>query len=158
MAGDSVIYRLDTVGENEGNAPEKIEFNQGIVPDNTGRNVTSNWHGVRDISIHPNPNKAQSIIQDGKLGTMEVVISGYFVKPPSTLGKGLFFDWMREDADNDSLPFGRFGVRINDLAEVDMNPDANKGYILYDCYCERVQDSPNEVMFIAKLYRNGTDV
>ena len=158
MAGDSVIYRLDGPGGNEGNAPEKIEFNLGLVPDATGRNVNSFWDAKRDVSIHPNPNKNLSIIQDGKLGTIEVTIAGYFVDPPGTGGKGLLFSWSTESADNDDYPFGRFGIRIDDLAEVNLNPDQTRGYILHDVHCERVEDSPDEVMFIAKLYRNGVDL
>ena len=160
MAGDSVIFRVTNPGDTESNvAPsEKIEFNTGTVTDQNGQAQRSNWHAVRDISIHPNPNKPQSIIQDGKLGTIEVVIAGFFRNPITTVAKNKLFDWSKEDADSDDFPFGRFGLRINDLIETTMLPTIDRGYILYDVFVERPENSPDEVGFIIKLYRNGTNV
>jgi hypothetical protein len=159
MAGSSCIYRLDTVGQNESTAPSsnKIEFNLGTVPDARGNVVSSNVHYVRDVSMHPNPKRSLNIIQDGGLGTKEVTVIGYFTDPVGAASGALviFDNWMRNKATNASLPYGRFGLRLNDAAVHDFTPFASGGYILYDVYTERVEDSPNEVMFIAKLYLNN---
>lgn len=158
MAGDSAIYRVTSPGENESNVGpgEKIEFNGGNVPDLFGKMVNTSWHSIRDISVHPNPNKALNVIQDGRLGTIEVILAGYFTRPRTSDGKGILFDWMTEPAtSNPNFRFGRYGIRIDDLTEANLNPDANRGYILYDVFVERVPDSPNEVGFIAKLYRTS---
>ena len=158
MAGDSAIFRVTNPGDTEGSvgAGDKIEFNGGIVPDTTGKAITSSWHSIRDVSIHPNPNKALNVIQDGKLGTIEVILAGYFTRPITSGGKINFFDWMSDPAtSNPNFRYGRFGIRIDDLSEVDLTPSSTRGYILYDVYIERVPDSPNEVAFIAKLYRTS---
>lgn len=160
MAGTAAVFRVTSPGDTETSVgpTEKIEFNQGVVPDNTGKLVRSNWHAIEDLSIHPNPNKAQNIIQVGELGSIEVVLAGYFKNPQVTLGKGNLFTWALEGKDNDDFEFGRFGLRVTDLSEVNMTPTNAKGYILYDVYVERVEDSPDEVGFILKFYRNGTDI
>jgi len=158
MAGDSAIFRVTNPGDTESSvgAGDKIEFNGGLVPDPTGKMISSSWHMIRDISIHPNPNKALNVIQDGKLGTLEVIMAGYFSSPVTSGGKVNLFDWMSESAtSNPNFRYGRFGVRIDDLSEVDLTPDADRGYILYDVFIERVPDSPNEVALIAKLYRTS---
>ncbi|MCK5600898.1 hypothetical protein KAR91_03455 [Candidatus Pacearchaeota archaeon] len=156
--GTAAIFRVTNPGDNEDNVADKIDFNLGVVPDATGKLVTSNWHGREDLSVHPNPNKPQNIIQVGELGGIEVVLAGYFRDPANTLGKQRLFDWIREGKDNDDFEFGRFGLRVNDLDEVDMIPSATQGYILYDVFVERRENSPNEVGFIAKFWRNGTTV
>jgi hypothetical protein len=156
MAGDSALFRVTNPGDNEGNVgvTEKIEFNEGVVPDDTGKAVTSSWHALKDVSIHPNPNKSFNVVQDGRLGTIEVVIAGYFIEPASTSGPLLLLNFMTAaGTSNPNFRFGRFGVRIDDLSEIDLTPNATQGMILYDVFVERVQDSPNEIGFIAKLYR-----
>lgn len=158
MAGDSAIYRVTTAGQTEAtvNASNKIEFNGGTVPDLFGKAVSSSWHSIRDISIHPNPNKALNVIQDGRLGTIEVIVAGYFRNPATSLGKLNLYNWGIDPATlNPDFRYGRFGLRINDLSEINLNPSSTRGYILYDIFVERVVDSPDEVGFIAKLYRTS---
>lgn len=159
MAGNSCIFRIDSVGQNESTVPggNKIEFNLGTVPDARGNVVSSNCHYVRDVSMHPNPKRSLNILQDGGLGTKEITVIGYFTDPinASANGMTLFDAWMRNKATNASLPYGRFGLRLDDFNTHNFTPTASGGYILYDVYAERIEDSPNEIMFIAKLYLNN---
>jgi len=156
MAGDSAVFRVTNPGDTEASvgAGDKIEFNGGAVPDATGKVITSSWHALKDISVHPNPNKAFNVVQDGQLGTIEVILAGYFTAPVLTIGKANLFAWITGDGtSNPDFRFGRFGVRVDDLVEINLTPNALRGMILYDVFVERVQDSPNEVGFIIKLYR-----
>lgn len=156
--GDSAIFRVTNPGDTETSvgAGDKIQFNGGTVPDLFGHMVTTSWHALRDISVHPNPNKALNVVQDGRLGTIEVILAGYFTRPVQSGGKINFYDWMSDPAtSNPNFRYGRFGIRIDDLSEIDLTPSSSRGYILYDVYVERVPDSPNEVGFIAKLYRTS---
>lgn len=158
MAGNSCIFRITTVGQTEGTAPadNKIEFNVGAVPDAKGNLISSNCHYLRDVSMHPNPKRSLNILQDGGLGTKELTIIGYFTDPAgvSVSSLAIFDNWMRNKATNASLPYGRWGLRLDDLPIHNFTPSAGGGYILHDLYTERVEDSPDEVMFIAKLYLN----
>lgn len=154
----SSIFRVTTPGQNEStvNASNKIEFNPGPVPDLRSRHVTTTVHMVRDISIHPNPNKSLSSIQDGKLGTIEAIIAGYFVESESSLGAVNLFNWMTEEATSTDFKKGRFGIRIDDMPILTLTPSVSIGYILYDVFFDRPEDSQRELGFIAKFYRNGS--
>ncbi len=157
MAGSSAIFRSTNLGDTEASlgGTEKIEFNAGVVPDARSRQITSSWHATRDISIHPNPNKSLSSVQDGKLGTLEVIIAGYFINPALSGGANNLFNWMADPATNTDLKRGRFGIRVDDLIQVTLTPSASIGYVMYDVFVQRPENSENELGFIAKFYRTG---
>lgn len=160
MAGSAAIFRVTNTGDNEGNvgSTEKIEFNQGAVPDATGRMVATGFRMVRDVSFHPNPRRALDKIQDNLLGTLEVTLTGYFIDHDQTAGPINLFNWSREDAQVTDFPFGRFGIRLDDFAQSALNltPSAATGYILYDIDVQDLERPRDEVGFIAKFYRDGT--
>jgi hypothetical protein len=158
MAGDIAVFRVTNPGDNESNVgnSEKIEFNTGAVPDATGKMVESSWQSRRDLSIHPNPNRALNTIQDGKLGTIEVILTGYIKDPRSTVIPVNLFNWMSQTATNNDFKFGRFGIRNDDMSVIDLTPSAALGYILHDVYVQRVLNSPNEQGIILKFYRTGS--
>ena len=117
MPGTGVIYRVTNTGDTEGSVAnsEKVEFNGGVAPDTTGKLVHTGFHAVRDLSFHPNPRRALTKIQDNLLGTIEIVVTGYFTNHSTTLGPGNMYDWQADPAANTDFPFGRFGLRLDDL-------------------------------------------
>lgn len=161
VSGNSAIFRLDTTGTTESNAPANnvIEFNSGAIPDDLGRVVSSNVIWTRDVAMHPNPKRALNILQDTLAGTKEVTVIGYFRDPISASGVNSGLEildrWMDEKATNTSLKFGRFGLRLNDFPINTKTPTATQGYILHSLYAERPEDSPDDVEFIAKLFWNN---
>lgn len=165
-AGSGAIYRIDTAGDTETTArdvydpTQVIEFNSGAVPDATGKMTGTSFQMVRSVNFHPNPRRALDKIQDGLLSYIDVTITGYFINHDTTIGPQQFYDWMKDPATNASLPFGRFGLRLDDFGAVDklldFVPIATSGYILYDVFVEDLEVPRDEVGFIAKLYRNGT--
>lgn len=158
MAGAAAIYRKDTVAQNESTAPEVIEFDGGVVPDQTGKLVTTSFQMRRDVNPHPNPGAALTSWHDNKLGVMEVIIAGHFNDKTNTTGPAQFFDWQKEDAQNTVLPEGRFGIRVDDFGNnvINLNPTATDGYILYDVYITAEESPRGTLGFIAKFYRSGT--
>lgn len=160
-AGTAAIFRIATAGETEDNAKtdnEIIEFNTGAAPDSTGRLVATGFRMIRDVSPHPNPKRALTKWQDNLLGTMEVTVTGYFVDHDSTAGPTQFFNWQKEATQNASLPFGQFGLRLDDFASGTLNltPSAAAGYFLVDVDIQDVETPRDEVGFIARFIRNGT--
>lgn len=164
MAGTAAIFRIDSTGQTESTATaanQTIEFNLGTAPDANGNLVSSSVRYIEDVSIHPNPQTHLSKIQDGKLGTKEITLAGYFTKPNTASASGgiaIFNNWMIQNKTNSDLKWGRFGIRLNHLSGLNLTPSGTSGYILHDVYIELVEDSPNEASFVAKLYLNGTAI
>jgi hypothetical protein len=160
MAGSGSIFRIDADGDTEADArtaSQIIEFNGGTVPDTTGRITDPSIRWGRSVSFHTNPQRTLDQVQDNKLSFKEVVISGYFVDHDATVGPDKFDSWFKEDGTNASLPFGRFGIRMDDFASNSNNlvPTSTKGYILYEAEVHKTEVPHDQVTFIAKLYRNG---
>ena len=161
MAGTGAIFRITTNGDTEATATaagQTIEFNGGAVPDSTGRLTATGFRMTRDVGIHPNPRRALDLVQDNLAGVLDVTVTGYFVDHDSTAGPAKFYNWQKDPATNSSLPFGRFGLRLTDFAQsmIDLTPSAAAGYILYDVETNDVESPRDEVVFVARLYRNGT--
>ena len=156
---DAILFRFTNSGdtlETLANS-EKIEFNLGTAPDDTGRLIANKFRMSRDVNIHPNPRRALDQVQDSLLGLLEIVLNGYFVKHSVTLGPKNFFNWQVDPATNSNFPFGRFGVQLNGFANglLNLTPTTTTGYILFDVEVDDVEDPRDEVIFKAQLYRNG---
>ena len=156
---DAILFRFTNEGdtlETLANS-EKIEFNLGTAPDDTGRLIANKFRMSRDVNIHPNPRRALDQVQDSLLGLLEIVLNGYFVKHSVTLGPKNFFNWQVDPATNSNFPFGRFGVQLNGFANglLNLTPTTTTGYILFDVEVDDVEDPRDEVIFKAQLYRNG---
>ena len=54
---DAILFRFTNPGDTLGTIgdSEKIEFNLGTAPDDTGRLIANKFRMSRDINIHPNP-------------------------------------------------------------------------------------------------------
>jgi len=159
MAGSASIFRITTTGDTEATARtanQIIEFNDGTNPDARSFLETARWHWIEDTSLHPNPLKALNKIQDGLLGTRELILTGWFEDPDNAVGIVRISNWMKEAKTNASLPNARFGVRIDDLSNLDINPSASTAYMLYDAEVEIPRDHPFEANFTLKLWLVGT--
>lgn len=159
-AGSGAIFRIATAGEAEADAKtagEIIEFNGGTAPDATGKMIATGFEMIRDVSPHPNPKRALTKWQDNLLGTMNVIITGYFKDHDSTAGPLTLFNWMKEPTKNASLPFGQFGLRLDDFGQnaLDLTPSAIAGYFLHSVFVNDVESPRDQVTFVARLIRNG---
>ena len=157
---DAIIFRFTNSNDtlNGIDDTEKIEFNLGSAPDDTGRLTFPSFRMSRDVNIHPNPRRSLDQIQDSLLGLLDIHLSGYFVDHKNTLGPRNFFNWQVEPAVNSNFPFGRFGLQLSSFAKnlLDVTPLTTTGYILYDVEVQDVEDPRDKVPFNCKLYRNGS--
>jgi len=159
--GTASIFRITTTGDTEATqktaGDELIEFNAGATePDARSHLSSLRISFTEDISIHPNPNRHLSQIQAGKLGTQIVTIKGYFDRPAASGGLTQFLNWMKEDKTNASLPFGRFGIRIDNVNQLNITPVTAFGYILHSVWIEDIEEYQSRANFECVLYRNGT--
>jgi len=160
MTGTAAIFRIDANGETEVTAraaDEIVEFNTGaLIPDARSKAASFKIGFTEDLSIHPNPNRHLSQIQAGKLGTQIVTIKGHFTTPKSSGGLTKFLNWMVNDKTNSALKFGRFGIRDDNMSQLDITPSTTIGYILQFFEVEDVEEFQDEAKFIAVLYRDGS--
>ena len=156
---DAILFRFTNPGDTLSGLTdsEKIEFNLGTVPDDTGRLIANKFRMSRDVNIHPNPRRSLDQIQDSLLGLLDVVLNGYFVKHSVTLGPKNLYNWQVDPATNSNFPFGRFGLQLNGSFNglLNLTPTTTTGYILYDVEVDDIEDPRDEVQFKAQLYRNG---
>ena len=159
VGGTASIFRIDANTETETTAEaanQTVEFNGGVNPDALSSTDSLEVHYIEDVSIHPNPNRHLSQIQDGKLGTLEIILKGFFKTPNSAGAIAKFNNWMINDKTNASLPFGRFGLRYDNMSQLNLTPSTTIGYILYDFIVKDVEEYQDKAEFTARLYRNGS--
>ncbi len=159
-AGTASIFRLSTGTTTEAaakTAGDIVEFNgTSLSPDDNSTISNMTLHYVEDLSIQPNPNRHLSQIQDGKLGTMELIIKGQFKNQLSAGGITKFQTWMINDKSDTTFIYGRFGIRYNKMTQVEVLPTATQGYILFDFIIDDVDEFQNIAKFTARFYKNGT--
>jgi len=158
------IFRLTNPGDTEASvgSSEKIIFNSGSVPDNTGRLVKTGFRMVSDLNPHPNPDTPLNQIQDSLLGVVEVTVAGYFVDHNNTLGPTNLYNWSVDPDTNDDFRKGRFGLTLASmngiLSKVPTTGLAGTGYMLSEAEAFDEEKPRTEVSFIAKFFLNGVPV
>jgi len=159
MAGESCIYRINSNGQTESSSGiTKIEFDTGVVPDAKGHLQSCSWRMVRDLTWHPNPDRALAYIQDGLLGLMEITIAGFVDSAKTANADVVLYNWQKEPGTvPGSLKFGRWGLRINEMPNIfNLTPSNSSAYIIADIQYNNVVDFRSEASFIIRMYRNGT--
>jgi len=155
------IFRLTNPGDTEASvgSTEKIIFNTGTVPDDTGKLVRTSFRMVSDLNPHSNPDIALNQIQDSLLGVVEVTVAGYFVNHNATQGPANLYNWSVDPDVNDDFRKGRFGVTLATMAGIlDIIPTTGLngiGYMLSEVFVDDVEDPRTKVPFIAKFFLNG---
>jgi len=155
------IFRLTNPGDTEVSvgSTEKIIFNTGAVPDDTGRLITTSFRMASDLNPHPNPDVPLTQIQDALLGVVEVTVAGYFVNHNSTKGPANLYNWSVDPDVNDDFLKGRFGLTLATMDGIlDVIPTTGLngiGYMLSEIEVIDVEDPRTQVGFIAKFLLNG---
>ncbi len=159
VTGTASIFRIDSNGDTESDAEianETIEFGTGATdPDARSHLSSVTIEYNEDTSIHPNPNRHLSQIQSGKLGTQIVTLRGFFDRPSSAGGITKLINWMENDKANTALPFGRTGLRVDNMSQLDLLPTSTKGYVLKSALVTDVEEMQSRAEFVVVLYRNG---
>ena len=106
------LFRFTNSGDTEPALAdtERIQFNTGTVPDDTGKLISTSFRMVSDLNPHPNPDIALNQIQDSLLGVVEVTVAGYFVDHNNTQGPANLYNWSVDADVNDDFRKGRFGA------------------------------------------------
>jgi len=158
------IFRLTDPGDTESSvgSTEKIIFNSGTIPDNTGKLVTTSFRMTSDLNVHPNPDTPLNQIQDSLLGVVEVTIAGYFIDHNATKGPANLYNWSVDPDVNNDFRKGRFGLTLGTMAGIlSLVPTTGLngiGYMLSEIEVIDVEEPRTEVGFIAKFFLNGVPV
>ena len=156
------IFRFTNPGDTIGGLgpTEIIEFNTGVVPDSTGRMVSTSFRMTSDLNPHPNPDTQLNQIQDSLLGVVEVIVAGYFIDHNDTLGPRNLYNWSVDEDVNDDFRKGRFGISVASmdgiLTLVPTTGLNGTGYMLSEIDVIDFEQPRNEVGFTAKFFLNGT--
>ena len=160
MAGTASVFRIDANLDTEVTAAaanQIVEFGTGATnPDAKSHASSISIRYLRDVSVHPNPTRELSQLQDGKLGTIEVIITGFVDDPDNA---GLFARvnaWMVNAQTNSSLKFGRFGIRWDNMTVLDLTPSGTIGYLISEFFMDDIEEYQNKATFTLKLLRNGS--
>ena len=138
-------------------ANDIIEFNgTSFNPDDNGSITLMELHYIEDLSIQPNPNRHLSEIQDGKLGTMELIITGNFKNPHTAGGIAKFQTWLINDKDDTTFVFGGFGMRYNKMTQVEVLTTETRVYVLFDFQLHDGESFQNKGHLLASFYKKGT--
>ena len=159
VSGTASIFRIDANGETETTAEaanETIEFGTGATdPDAFSHLESVEIEYDEDTSTHPNPNRHLSQIQANKLGTQIVTFKGFFDRPNSSGGITKLNNWMVNDKDATGLKFGRFGIRVDTMSQLNLTPSTTIGYILKSVVIKDIEEYESRAEFTAIFYRNG---
>jgi len=158
------LFRFTNPGDTEASvgSTEKIIFNTGVVPDSTGRMVSTSFRMTSDLNPHPNPDTQLNQIQDSLLGVVEVIVAGYFIDHNDTLGPRNLYNWSVDEDVNDDFRKGRFGISLQSMNGIlSLIPTTGlngTGYMLSDIDVIDFEEPRNEVGFTAKFFLNGAAI
>ncbi len=151
---NSALWRA-TAGDGKESLSERIEFNEGAVPDKTGAIVETAIEMEVGFSDNPKASGALNELQDTGLARIPITVTGRIKAPASSDIPGIFKRWLIEDKTNTAFPKGRFGLRLNDFPAFNLTPDGAKGYMLIKIEFSREAEYEGRLIFIATLRFNG---
>lgn len=138
---------------------DKIEFDIGSVPDNTGHVSDTEIHMGRDVSENPKPKSNDpNELQDNGFGTLEYTITGFIENPINSGVAAKIRDWLREDLTDSKFLYGRFGIRMDDNPSFKVTPSTTYGLMLTDFRFTRIGEWQYRAGFVATLRFNGASV
>jgi len=151
MVSNSRIWR----DSNTVPSGDKIEFNQGTVPDNTTSINQTNITLTNAIAVNEKPKGQLDIIQDTGFSAVTYIITGFIVDPTNSQVPALVKQWMVEAKTTTSFPLGRFGIELDDFPSYDVHPNSNRGIILQDWNWIRDGETRGKSSFVATLRFNS---
>lgn len=158
MAGNGAIWR-DAFTEPSGGSADKIEFDEGTVPDNTSHITQTEIEIISAIAVNEKPKGNINEIQDTFVDSVSVIITGSIQNPKNVSTNNPFKTvkkWLLDKKTVDgTFPKGRFGLRLNDFPHFDMKPTSSRAYILHNWRWIREGEWSGRVAFVAILRFNG---
>lgn len=155
---NSCIWRSTTPqsGSEAAAGSDKIEFDIGAVPDNTGHINETEVHMGRDISENPKPQSNDpNELQDNGLSIVEYTITGFVEDPQNSDVEAKIRDWLRQNQTDSKFLYGRFGIRMDDNPAFNVTPNTTYGLMIEDFRWTRLGEWKYRGGFIAKLRFNG---
>lgn len=162
MASNSAIWRCTTLGAEGSNSTDIIEFNDLTLADNLQRGISqSNTTMTTALSVNPKPKTQTDELQDCGFAGLTVILTGSIKDPPSgglaSLHK--LKQWELEPKYIDTLfPYGRFGLRMDDMPIFDLTPGTTRGYMLESVSFIRDGEVKSKASVIITLRFNASSV
>lgn len=155
MAGNSAIWRDNNV---ESATSDKIEFNEGVVPDNTSHITKTELQISAAIAVNTKPKGRLNELQDTGVEGVTWIITGSVESPSVTGATQKVKEWILDPKTNTQFPKGRFGLRLDDFPKHNVRPNSNRGIILQEWNWIRDGEWRGKVSFVATLRFNADSV
>lgn len=155
MAGNSAIWRDNNV---EASSSDKIEFNEGTVPDNTANITKTEISLDAAIAVNTKPKGNLNELQDTGVDGVTWIITGSVEFPSTTGASQLVKEWLLDAKANLAFPKGRFGLRLDDFPKYNVRPNSNRGIMLQSWNWVRDGQWRGKVAFVAILRFNADKI
>jgi len=152
MAGNSAIWRDNNL---EASSTDKIEFDIGVVPDNTSHITQTEINLVSAVGVNPKPKKNLDELQDTFVSGVTWIVTGSMEDPENSLVPIRIKEWLMEAKTATGFSFGRFGIRLDDFPDYNVRQNDNRGLFLVDWRWIREGETKGKVSFIAILRLNA---
>ncbi len=162
MASNSAIWRCTALGSEASNPTDIIEFNDLTLADNLQKGIIqSNTTLTTAISVNPKPKTQTDELQDCGFAGLTVTLTGS-IKDPHNGGLNALHklkQWQLEAKYVDTLfPYGRFGLRMDDMPIFDLTPNTIRGYMLESVGFIRDGETRGKASVIITLRFNASSV
>ena len=150
MAGTGAIWRDNNV---EGSSSDKIEFDTGATPDALSKFGDITIRIPAGLAFLKKPKGQVNTIQDTFVKGVQYRIVGW-VEDPTTSGypdKSKIWG-MEKKTTIATFPKGRFGLRLDDFADFNVRPNANRGIMLGDIEWHFIAGEKFKAVFIVDAF------
>lgn len=157
MASNCRIWR-DNNNPSSAAANEKVEFNGGALPDNTGGVVQNTITLTSAIAVNAKPKKQLDELQDTGLSTITFQITGHIKDPKNSAIPDIIKKWLcTPKFVISTFPKGRFGIQLDDFPHYNVRPNANRGCMIESWTWIRDGETSGKGSFTAVIRFSAND-
>jgi len=153
MAGTGAIWRDDNLEADAKTASEIIEFDTGATPDALTKSSQSTLTILSGLAFLKKPKGQMNKIQDTFVKGVQWRLVGYVINPKTSGAQNKTKIWgLEAKTVVTTFPLGRFGLRLDDFPDFNVNQNANRGIMMGDIKWTILADSKFKAMFEMDLF------
>ena len=152
MAGTGAIWR-DFNLEASATGTNKIEFDTGAVPDAQTKLSNTAVTILSGLAFLKKPKAQMNAIQDTFVKGMTFRVVGYVTAPKTSGAQNTTKIWgFQAKTVVTTFPKGRYGIRLDDFPDFNVNQNANRGIMVGDIKWTLLADSKFKAAFEMDLF------
>jgi len=152
MAGTGAIWRDNNL-EASASGNNKIEFDTGAVPDALTKSSQTTITILSGLAFLKKPKGQMNKIQDTFVKGVQYRLVGYVTAPKTAGAMNITKIWgLEAKTVVTTFPLGRYGLRLDDFPDFNVNQNANRGIMMGDVKWTILADSKFKAMFEVDLF------